>query len=150
MKHASEFHGGPSSRELEYLAGWQRERAQLRNLRERLTQERQQTQQRLRAEMLEPLLTLADHFQSLAKHAPEEFSGNIWVQGVLHIAREFERTLSEAGLEVIAPQNELFNPILHEAVAHEEGEKDTVLEVVQVGYKLGDKVLRPAKVKVAK
>lgn len=151
MTYSSEIHGVPSMREQEYLAGWQRARAELQNARTRFVQQQQDDAARQRAGAFEPLLALADHFRSLAAHMPEGLQGDGWAQGVLHIAREFDRILAEQGIEHINPANEPFDPSIHEAVAYGEGsEKNVVIEVVQVGYKFGERVLRPARVKVAK
>jgi len=151
MIHSTEVHGTGAAREQEYLLGWQRARADLANVRKRVVEEKVHEQARLKADVLESFLALADHFRALASHAPENLKEDIWAQGVLHIGREFERVLGEHGLEVINPENEMFNPVVHEAVEQvQEGKKDTVVGVVQVGYRVGEKVIRPAKVKVAK
>lgn len=151
MIPSSSLHGQGSIREQEYLSGWQRSRAELVNARQRHAQARVHDQVRWQATALEPLLTIADHFRTLVAHLPPELEANSWAQGVRHIAREFERILVDQGIELIDPQHETFDPVLHEAVGHEVGERtNEVLQVVQVGYKLGDRVLRPAKVKVIK
>lgn len=148
--YASQLHGVVSPKEQEYLDGWQRARAELRNLRQRMASEGASQQQRLKAQLLEPLLQVADNFTALVAHAPEGNAGDSWSQGVLHIARDFERVLSEFGVEQIHAENEPFNPLLHEAVGQTDEEGTQVVEVVQVGWKMGDRVLRPAKVKIGK
>lgn len=150
--YSSQLHGIPSLKEREYLAGWQRARAELKNLRQRLSSEGASQQMRFKAQVVEPLLAVADNFNALVAHAPRGKEADTWAQGVLHVARDFERVLGEVGLEQITAKNEPFNPVLHEAVGStsEEEAGNMVVEVVQVGWKIGDRVLRPAKVRVGK
>lgn len=73
-------------------------------------------------------------------------------KGVELIFTEFENTLSKLKIEIISPLGEAFDPNFHSAVMHEENEEfgeNTVSEVFQKGFKLGDRVIRPAIVKVA-
>ncbi len=73
-------------------------------------------------------------------------------KGVELIFAELENTLGKLKVEVIAPQGEAFDPNFHSAVMHEENEdfgENTVSEVFQKGFKLGERVIRPAIVKVA-
>lgn len=152
MIFATTIHGAPGIKEGEYLDGWRRARAELANIKQRITSEQDISRQRTRAEVIEPLLTVADNFQALLTHIPEEFKNEAWTQGAIHIARDFERVLNEIGLEQINPNGEPFNPAVHEAIEkiQTESKTDTVIEVVQVGYKIGENILRPARVKIAK
>ncbi|MBI1834083.1 MAG: nucleotide exchange factor GrpE [Candidatus Andersenbacteria bacterium] len=148
--YSSQLHGKASTQEREYLAGWQRARAELKNLRKRLSDEGMSQQQRFKAQVLEPLLQVADNFNALIAHAPTGKEADNWSKGVLHIARDFERVLAEFGLEPITANKEPFNPLFHEAVGQAEEEGSMVVEVLQTGWKMGDRVLRPAKVRVGK
>lgn len=151
MMHSTEIHGSESSRAIEYLAGWQRARAELQNARKRFSESQVANGQMQRAQALTDLLPIADNFRTLAMHIPVELESDSWAQGVLHVEREFSRLLQELGVQVINPEREAFDPLIHEAVEQVEGGiKNTVVDVVQVGYMFGDTVLRPAKVKVAK
>lgn len=151
MKKAQKEENSSSNKEQEYLIGWKRARAELLNLRARMDRERVADRKRLQAQSIEPLLEVADHLQALIDHVPEDIKDHAWVQGVLHIARKFEQVLAEQGVEVVNPENQVFDPSAHEAVEQVEGEgENTVVSVVQVGYRLGDTILRPAKVKVTK
>ena len=141
----------PPTKEQEYLLGWKRARAELLNLQRRVAQEKEADKARLKAQAIEPLLAVADNFQALAQHVPEDMKDNSWAQGVVHVAREFERVLADLGVEVVSPKGEEFNPLYHEAIEEVEGEKENiVVDVVQVGYRMNDTILRPAKVKVSK
>lgn len=148
---SSQVHGIPSQKEQEYLDGWQRARAELQNIRSRMANEGTHQLERVKADVLESLLPVADNFQALADHVPQDIQENAWSQGVMHIARDFQRVLGEFGLTPIAGIDMAFNPEIHEAIEQvdSEKEKDMVVAVVQTGWKLGEKVIRPAKVKIS-
>lgn len=151
MIYSSQIHSINSSKEQEYLAGWQRARAEFENLSKRWQNERITQHSQIKREIVESLIALADNFLSLAKHTPEELSGDSWAQGVGHVARQFEQLLASHGVELINPAGDDFDPKLHEAVEQSElaGPAGVITEVVQPGYKIDDLVIRPAKVKVA-
>lgn len=140
------------SREQEYLEGWQRARAQLDNLRKRVDAERQLGLQRARRQAIESMLHLADNMQALTRHVPEHLADDTWAQGVLHVARQIEQTLEQLGAETIFPAGVQFDPAMHEAVEEVEGTTQArgfIVEVLQAGYRIGDTVIRPARVKIA-
>lgn len=152
MTYASQLHSIADSNVQEYLEGWKRSRAEVANLRERMGQEIDQGKKRAQRDIAEELLAVADNFKALAVHVPGEVEGNAWAQGVLHVARQFEQTLANFGVTSIDPVGQEFDPNLHEAVEQVETPEhasNTVVEVLQQGYVMGDVVLRPAKVKVA-
>lgn len=153
MIHARRSHGLPSNKEQEYLAGWQRERAELQNFRKRMQEQATQDQRQALKAVIEPLLTVADNFQAMVRHVPKELDGNAWVAGVLHIARQVEQLLQEYGVTMIEAQGQQFDPTQHEAVEEittDQAKSGQVIEVVMAGYRLGDSVIRPARVKIAK
>lgn len=152
MTHATLLHTAASSREAEYLSGWKRARAELANVRSRLDGERQKQRQSITRDVLESFLELADNFQALIDHTPEDLEEHAWTQGVHHVSRQFSATLASHGINPINPQGQPFDPHTHEAIEQVEGDgqTDQVVEVVQVGYRLGEQLLRPAKVKVGK
>ena len=137
----------------EYLEGWQRAKAELDNFKKQAVVDRVAERERVLADTLLPLLALADNFEAMAAHVPEEMADNAWAQGVVHVAKQLESLLSDYGVTEMAALKQTFDPHVHEAVDHVSGstaKTGTNVEVVQTGYLLGDKVLRPAKVKVAK
>lgn len=151
MKHARQIHG-QSNREAEYLDGWRRARAELDNLKKRLAAEQQQSRQRAQVAAVQSLLALADNFQMMLKHVPAELTSHSWVEGVRHVARQLEQLLSEYGVVLITDTNVPFDPAVHEAIDQVQNTKiksGLVVEVVAPGYKLGDSILRPARVKVS-
>jgi len=95
------------------------------------------------------LLPVLDNLQRAIQHAPE---GDPMVDGVRMVARQFEDALRSIGVTVIEAEGQPFDPAVHEAIGGEESpevEHDTVMAVVQPGYRLHDRVLRPALVRVA-
>lgn len=147
MFSSSHIHGQKNSKEQEYLEGWQRARADLENVRRRMAESTVNQKQALKRDIVEDLLGLADNFRALTAHAPDP--KDPWVQGVLHVARQFEQVLADFGVEIIADTGGAFDPKIHEAVEEVEGkESGIVQEVVQAGYKIGETVIRPAKVKI--
>ncbi len=136
------------SREQEYLEGWKRARADLENAKKRMADSVIQQRASIKRDIVEHLLSLADNFKSLVDHAPKE--QDAWVQGVVHVARQFEQTLTTFGVKIIHETGGEFDPNIHEAVEEIEGDEKPgiVKEIVQIGYKIGDITIRPAKVKV--
>lgn len=152
MIHSRQSHGVQGKQELEYLEGWQRARAELDNFRRRMAGEQSRRDEQSRVLAVSHLLTVAEHFQAIVKHVPPDLQNHAWVQGVLHVAREFEQVLKDQGVEVINQVQIAFDPTVHEAVDQEktsEAKSGLVLEIIQPGYKLGDSVLKPARVKVS-
>jgi molecular chaperone GrpE len=140
----------------EYLDALQRERANFINYRRRTEQERAETVQYATANLLKRLLPVVDDFdRALAAIPAEERENNRWVEGVELIARKLRTILEQEGVEPIEALGQPFDPNLHEAVAFDDnseggGHTDTVAEVYSKGYKLHDRVLRPAMVKVSR
>lgn len=151
MVHSTQLHGQTSWREQEYLTGWQRALAELDNFRKRMHQDQLRRKQLLRREVVESLLAVADNFHSLVQHMPKEHSRDSWAQGVGHIARQFEQALQDFGVTRIEPKGQHYDPTVHEVVEQIE-KKGTasgkIVEVLQPGYRIGDAVIRPARVKV--
>ncbi len=151
MIHSSVVHAA-ASREQEYLAGWQRARAELDNYRRRVAQEQDEKQMRARQEVIMPLLELADTFEMAIRHLPAELEDNSWAQGVTHVGRQLEQFLRELGVVRVDTVGCQFDPRHHEAVLsakRKKAESGLVIEVIKPGYKMGDVVIRPAKVKVS-
>lgn len=140
----------PENKEQEYLDGWKRALADLENVKKRMADGASMQRNTITRDIVESFLSLADNFRSLVQHAPQE--KNAWIEGVLHVARQFDQTLQGFGVTMIEDTGKAFDPAIHEAVgevkAEEKDKIGTVTEVVQVGYKIGDMTIRPAKVKI--
>lgn len=152
MIHATQVHSVRAHHEQEYLEGWQRARAELANYRKRAHEQAEATTLAFKHRLLEPLITLADHFQALVTHIPADFKDHAWVQGVGHIARQFGQTLADFEVMPINQANTAFDPRIHEAIAQVKQpgvEAGMVVEIIQPGYTLPNRVIRPARVKVS-
>ncbi len=139
---------------LEYLDGWQRARAELANARRRFEKERSEASQYASAELIRKLLPVCDDFERALAAIPQELRNEGWIEGILLIHRKLQTVLESAGVQPIAVQpGDAFDPAVHEAVTHEETEgysSGAVIAETQKGYRLGQNVLRPALVRVAK
>ena len=122
--------------------------AEYANYKRRTEQEKEQIGLFTKAEILTSLLTSLDNME----RAVEAPAGDDYKTGVDLVMRQFKEALQKMGLEEVGTEGESFNPEFHNAVMREDAEDtetETVTQVFQKGYKLGDKVLRPAMVKVA-
>jgi len=91
-----------------------------------------------------------DDLDRALQNVDANLAGLTWVDGIRLIYRKFQALLDMQGVEEIAADGQRFDPTVHEAVMFGEGEDGVVLSVVQKGYKLGGRVLRPAMVVVGK
>jgi molecular chaperone GrpE len=130
-----------------------RRAAEFENFRRRIERERSDAYQRARVEVLVEFLPVVDNFER-ALSSLENSGGDAEAlrHGVELIHKQFKDALTKFGLEPVEAIGQTFDPHLHEAVTIEPTDKhkeNTVIEEFQRGYKIGDKLLRPAKVKVA-
>jgi molecular chaperone GrpE len=127
----------------------QRERADAMNVRRRSEEERLRLGSFYKSSIIRELLPVIDNLERALKQVPKELEGNEYVKGIQGVVKQFEQTLAKLGVEKITSVGEPFDPNLHEAVSHEEGDGDEIVsEELQSGYKLGDDVIRHAMVKV--
>lgn len=128
----------------------QRERADVMNVRRQHDAQINMLQSMIKASVVTQLLPVIDNFERALKHVPKELEGNDYVNGVNGVVKQFEKTLADMGVERIKTVGEVFDPNIHEAVAHEDGDGtiEVVCEELQSGYRLGEQVIRPAMVKV--
>lgn len=129
----------------------QRERADAMNIRRRHEEQITGLKDLVKTGIIRDLLPVIDNFERSLKHIPKDLESNEFVRGIEGIVKQFEKTVSDLGVEKIKTVGEPFDPNLHEAVSVEEGEGEveTIVEELQSGYKVGDTVIRPAMVKVA-
>ncbi|MEK6303901.1 MAG: nucleotide exchange factor GrpE [Acidobacteriota bacterium] len=130
-----------------------RRAAEFENYRRRVERERSDAYQRARVEVLVEFLPVVDNFER-ALSSLENSGGDAEAlrHGVELIHKQFKDALTKFGLEPVDSVGQTFDPHLHEAVTIEATDKhkeNTVIEEFQRGYKIGDRLLRPAKVKVA-
>lgn len=136
----------------DYFARWQRAAADMANMRRRHEQDRQEFVKQATAALIEELLPVLDSFDRALATMPAELRELTWIDGVVLVERQLRAVLQRAGLTPIDAQGKSFDPTEHEALLHETSDQpdDTVIGELQRGYKLYDRVLRPAMVKVAK
>lgn len=137
----------------ENRTGWQRTAADFQNFRRRTEQDRQATLGLANEALLVKVLNLADDFDRAIANIPAELQAHGWVEGVVAIDRKLRALLDSEGLTPIEAQGTHFDPHQHEAVVQQETAEvpeGTVTAELQRGYRLRDRVLRPALVAVAK
>lgn len=137
----------------EYLDGWQRAQAEFSNYKKRQMRDQDQMANEARSRVLKRHLEMVDDLELILKNKPHEGAGAEWAKGIELLYRKLQSFLEAEGLTRLDPLGDPFDANLHEAVTEEESEKHesgTVIEVLRPGYLLGDRVLRPASVKVAK
>jgi molecular chaperone GrpE len=167
-----EFSGGPDTAELvatrAELKRVQNENAELKdrlarrqadfeNYRKRVERERTETYNRVVADVAAKLLPVLDNLKraletEASMEAAESDEFRHFLSGVDLITKQLNGVLDALGVKPIVAVGEQFNPHIHEAVATEpsdEHEPDTVMQEIVAGYRLGDKLIRPALVKVA-
>ena len=133
-----------------YLANWQRAQADFINYKKRAEQEKKETVEFANSELILNLLTVVDDLERAFVSLPPRLSKSSWIEGIELIHNKLKGILEAHGLTEISAKGKPFDPRWHEAVMHQEGEEDIVIEEIQKGYKLKDRVLRPSKVIVGK
>jgi len=137
----------------EYLTGWQKERADGINLRKKLEEEKKEFVKFAKEDIATEIITVLDSFDSAFKNkeAWEKVDKN-WRVGVECIHSQLINVLSNHGVSVVSPLGEKFDPQRDEAIESVPVEKKEddhkILEVMSVGYKLQNKIIRAPKVKV--
>ncbi|MGD2104714.1 MAG: nucleotide exchange factor GrpE [Anaerolineae bacterium] len=137
----------------EYLDGWRRAQAEFSNYKKRQRADQSKLQELANASLLRKLLPVLDDYERAVATLPDGLEMLSWSHGLLMIKRKLEAILESEGVEPIETEGKPFDPNYHEAVTHEEVpgyEEGHVIGEVQRGYTLGDRVLRPALVRVAK
>jgi len=137
----------------EYLAGWQRAQADYKNLQRDTARRVSDITKYATQDLLTQLLPIVDYFAYAFKGIPEAERDSSWLKGVEHIQTNFLRVLEDNGVNKIKTIGEAFNPSMHESLDTVEGtgkEHGIIVEEVAPGFTLNGKVIRPAKVKIAK
>lgn len=138
----------------EYLDGWQRARAEFANYKKRIEREREQSHRLTAGSIVKRYLEVADDLERALKNRPQEGEGAVWAGGIELIYRKLLNFLELEGVKPMQTETQQpFDPNLHEAITNEDSpdhESGEIIEVVQPGYLIGDHVLRPARVRVAK
>ncbi|MEK7471929.1 MAG: nucleotide exchange factor GrpE [Patescibacteria group bacterium] len=136
---------------VELTADLQRLQADFINFKVRAERERLDALRLGREMAVSELLPVFDNLERAFAHTPKELQDNNWVKGINVLEKQLLDVLSNLGLHKIETVGKIFDPSLMEAVSVEDGPgEEVVAEEMQSGYMLGDKILRPAIVKVKK
>jgi molecular chaperone GrpE len=138
----------------EYLDQWRRSAAEFQNYRKREERLRNERERSASGRQLKRLLPVLDDLQRASQHVPESFSNDDWVAGMLAIERKLWNLLEQEGVTVIeAEAGTPFDPNIHEALMSQESdeiESGHIVSELERGYRLGDVILRPARVSGAR
>ncbi|NQT47977.1 MAG: nucleotide exchange factor GrpE [Chloroflexi bacterium] len=133
-----------------YLANWRRAEADFDNYKKRVEQERSENAKFAHISLVLSLLPIIDDFDRAFGTLMPSLAGLTWIDGIRLIGRKLQANLEARGLTEIKCLGEQFDPLYHEAVMQVEGEEGKVVAELQKGYKLYDRVIRPALVVVGK
>ncbi len=136
----------------EYKAALQRERADFVNYKKRVEREKSELGANITAKTLLNVLPIIDDFDRAIQATPEDVKSNGWATGFSLIHKKFQDMLQNLGVEQINPLGQPFDPNFHDAIGSDDSdeyESGAVLEVLQKGYVIEGKCIRPAIVRVA-
>ena len=136
----------------EYLDGWQRARADFANYKKRIEREQADLYQTISGTIVKQYLDVVDDLDLALKNRPQGGEGAEWANGIELVFRKLQTILENQGITPMKAQGEMFDPTLHEALSSEDNdefESGAIIEVVKRGYMIGERVLRPALVRVA-
>jgi len=137
------------SKASEYKDGWARSQAEFQNYKKRIERDNALTYASMKGDIIKKILPALDDLERALQNRPAD---DAWANGIELIARKLQNTLESEGVKRIEAKGAAFDPNFHEAITHEpsdEVESEHISEVVQNGYILGERVIRPALVRVA-
>ena len=136
----------------ENLDGWQRAKAEFINYKKRMEREQIRLYEDASARVTRQILDALDDLDRALANRPQEGDGAEWAAGIDLIQRKLHNILANEGVTPMETDGQMFDPNFHEAIAQEESpdhESGQIIEVIKKGYLIGDRVLRPATVRVA-
>ena len=137
----------------EYLTALQRERAEFLNFKRRTEEERQRALGLAAEDLIRKVLMLADDFDLAIEQRPDSIAADPWFEGLAAIDRKLRTLLESEGVSAIAAEpGTPFDPREHDAIANVPGSgraEGEIVEQIRRGYRLRDRVIRPALVAVA-
>ena len=138
----------------EYKNNWLRALADYQNLQKETVARRVEWAQMSERQILEEFIPIYEHLKlAISNKQNKQSAGeDSWADGIKNVIKQFQSVLKEHGVEEIKTVGEKFNPNLHEAVQEQESESESgiIINEISGGYKMGDKVIKAAKVIVAK
>jgi molecular chaperone GrpE len=124
----------------------QRALADLTNFKQQVAKERQLMGQMAQIKVLEMFFPVIDNFNLAVRQTPEHITNDNWYKGIENIYKMLNKITTNMGLSPVP--NDKLDSSLHEVISTIPGEKDTIIETLEQGYLLGEKVIRPSKVVV--
>lgn len=137
------------ARAAEYKDNWVRSQAEFQNYRKRVERDNEMMYAGMKGDLIRKVLPVLDDLERALQNRPAE---DAWASGIELIVRKLQTLLEGEGVRRIEAAGQAFDPNFHEAISHEaveSVESGHVIEVVQNGYLLGERVIRPAQVRVA-
>ncbi len=143
-----------NAKSVEYFDGWQRERADFVNYKKRIERDQVFQQQNMIINITKKYLPVLDDLDRAIKVKPTHGEGARWAEGFDLIYRKLASALESEGIkEMTLSSGDPFDPTFQEALTHEDSpahESGQIIEVIQKGYLIGERVVRPALVRVAR
>ena len=137
----------------EFSDGWQRERAEFANYRKRMNRNLDAQKVNNKIDIINKYLTVKDDLERALKNMPASLIDEPWIDGIQLINQKLSNRLDGEGIEPIPAEGLAFDPAVHEAISHEddpEVKSGFIIEVIQQGYTINERVVRPSQVRVAK
>jgi len=134
------------------LDGWQRAQAEFINYRKRVERDQARIYEDATVRVIKNILPLMDDLKRALQNAPSEGEAGEWATGIELVYRKMQTILEGEGVTHMDVEGQMFDPNLHEAISQSESpdhESGQIIEVIQQGYMIGDRVLRAALVRVA-
>lgn len=134
---------------IEYKDGWARSQADFQNYKKRIERDNELMYANMKGDIIKKVLPALDDLERAMQNRPTD---DAWANGIELVVRKFQNILDVEGLKRIEAKDMAFDPNFHEAISHEpsdEVESGFVIDVVQNGYVIGERVIRPALVRVA-
>ncbi len=137
----------------EYLEGWKRIKADFENYKKGEKKRLEEFAVFVKAGFILQIFPVLDSFDEALKQVPKKEMESDWTKGILKIKEQIEELLKREEIRAIEAEGKEFNPFYHEAVGEaigKDSDKDKVIRVIQKGYMMGERVIRPSKVYVGK
>jgi molecular chaperone GrpE len=137
------------SKAIEYKDGWARAQAEFQNYKKRIERDNELTYASMKGDIIKKVLPVLDDLELALQNRPAD---DAWANGIELIVRKLQNILESEGVKRIEAKGAAFDPNFHDAITHEpseEVESGHVIDVVRNGYTLGERVIRPASVRVA-
>ena len=132
-----------------YMANWQRAQADLQNFRKQVERDQEEMAQWASVSLMQQTLSVLDDLERAFSTVPANLLSLTWIEGVWLVYKKLEAMLVTRGLEALEVEaGQSFDPNLHQAVSEVDGVSGAVVDVVQRGYTVGGRLLRPTLVTV--